>query len=313
MSQDNPFAYYEARLEGRDPPLENNTAQLGFWRLVHADRSSEPVAIWTADDEPGTKIARVGVLPPTALNDGLEAAFFERVFTRCSKLPITEESYFDVMDALEAGKPAPWPDLPPAVMGQFSNLPPSPEEALRQQIAGERENVDAWLREIGEIKTQEHADKAANWATQIAELERQAEEHRKALKKPHDDACAAIQATWCPIRDGAKELVRRLKTALTPFEVEKKRREDEERRAAIAANQAPPSRSSSGSGTRGVVSRRLSVSTTKRAEIVDFDACLAGFKDNLELRELVQKLADRVARAGGEPKGCIIRTVESVV
>jgi hypothetical protein len=311
IDRTDPLAYHKARLEGYDPPLINGVVELGYWRLVGADRASQAVVIYATDD--GTKVARVGTGDAFLLDADEEPDFFERVFTRCSKLPITEDAYFDVMDALDAGKLAPWPDLPPATMAQFSNLPPSPEEALRQQVASERENVDAWLKEVGELRTQEHVDKAANWAARIAELEDQAEEHRKAAKRPLDEAAKAIQATWCPIRDAAKELVRELKNAQQPFLSEQKRKEEEARRAALAANQAAPTRARVGAGTPGVVTKRNSLTETKRAEIVDFDAALAGFKNNLEVRELVQKLADRVARAGGVPPGCKVVVIESVV
>lgn len=59
-----------------------------------------------------------------------------------------------------------------------------------------------------------------------------ADEARKAEKKPHDDAGKAVQAKWKPVIDKADRGVTECKAALTPYRVEKQRIADEAARKA---------------------------------------------------------------------------------
>lgn len=301
LAQDDPFAgpeyaYWRDALAGAPPELTVGIAEPGFYRH-ETRRGLVPVAVWV--DSTGLRLARIGQGRDQIADD----SFCENVFAWCAKHPITDEVYWTVM---EGGS---WPDAPPAREASYSNMPGDPFEALRVEIEGERDEIERWLA-TDPIKDQTSCDRAANWASRIADLEKKAHDGRVTEKRPHDDAARAVQVKWKPVEDLAATLKRKLKDAQLPFQAEKRRQEAAARAAAAAKGEAlRPAPRSTGAGTMG---RKSTLRTERRAEIVDFDAALMGFKDNAELRELVQRLADRAARAGTTPAGCKVVLIEKV-
>jgi hypothetical protein len=294
-----PYAWHAAALRGEAWDLEPGEVPCGWFRHQRRDGSFELLAIW--QDDTGTTWAQRGERAPECLEDR-EEEFCERVIAYCWRSPISEDLYWAVREG------APWPDLPPVQAADYANMPADPFEALRIEIEAERDEVERWLR--GDPVTDQTAcDRAANWASRLADLEKKAGSLRVEEKRPHDEAAKAVQARWKPLEDMAAALKRRLKDAQLPFQQEQRRREAEARAAAAQAGEAVRPVRTSGAGTVG---RRSSLRTSYRAEIHDFDAALAALKDNPELRQLVQRLADKVARTGAALPGTRVVPVQSV-
>ena len=296
-----PFDWYRAALAGQIHELNLGHAPCGFFRLRRRDGTLEPVAVWP--DEGGFRWAKVGragelecLVDPEA-----EAAFCERVIAHCWRSPVPEEVYFAVVE-----NDAPWPDMPPERTTDYANMPSDPLEALRVELEGERTEAEAWLA-AGPIADQAAADRAANWALRFADMEKRAQDGRRAEKVPHEKAAKAVDARWRPVQDDAAALKARLKDAQTPFLVEKRRQEAEARATAARAGDALPAASNASAGTAG---RKTSLRTVRTAVIEDFDAALMALRENPDLRELVQKLANRVATSGGALPGCRIVSTE---
>lgn len=291
-----PFAWYRENLAGRIDRLDLGHAPCGFFRLRTRDGDLLPVAVWQED---GVRWAKVGANDPTCLAEG-EQEFCERVIAFCWRAPITEEVYFAVT---EDG--APWPDLPPERTTDYANMPSDPLEALRIELEGERIEAEAWLSTP--ITDQAGADRAANWALRFADMEKRAQEGRRTEKLPHEKAAKDVDARWRPVQDTAASLKSRLKDAQTPFLVEKRRREAEERAAAAQAGEAIRPAANAAAGTAG---RKTSLRTVRSALIENFDAALMALKDNQEIRDLVQRLANRVAANGAALPGTRIVTTD---
>ncbi|BAQ44005.1 hypothetical protein [Methylobacterium aquaticum] len=300
-----PYAWHAAALAGTSPELERGQAPCGWFRLQQRDGSFLPVALWPAAGD--VLWAQVGTKEPVCLRGpgvdaGAEEAFCERVIAFCWRSPITEDLYWQVREG------APWPDLPPERAATYSNLPADPFEALRAEVEGEREEIERWLA-ADPIKDQTACDRAANWSSRLADLEKRAGGLRVEEKRPHDEAAKAVQAKWKPIEDLAAGLKRRLKDATLPFQQEQRRREAEARAAAAQAGEALRPAKPAGAGTVG---RKVSLRTSYRAEVTDYDAALAALKDSPEVREVIQKLADRVARnTGTAPAGCRLVPIQT--
>ncbi|ACL58984.1 hypothetical protein [Methylobacterium nodulans] len=295
-----PFAWHAAALRNEAWPLEPGRAPCGFFRLQRRDGSFEPVAVWPEED--GVLWAKIGEKAPQCLAGHAEEEFCERVIARCWRSPIPEPLYWAVCEG------APWPDLPPTAPADYANLPGDAFEALRIEIESERDEIERWLKD-DPIQDQTACDRAANWASRLADLEKKAGSLRVEEKRAHDEAAKAVQAKWKPLEDLAASLKRRLKEAQLPFQQEQRRREAEARAAAAQAGEAVRLAKATGAGTVG---RRSSLRTTYRAEIEDFDAALAALRDNPELRQLVQRLADKVARTGATLPGTRSVPIQSV-
>ena len=88
---------------------------------------------------------------------------------------------------------------------------------------------------------------------------------------------------------------------LTPWQLGQKKALEEEARAAVAAGETMPETTRRPrAGTRG---RAMTLKSFKSAEITDYEACLAFFKDSQDVRGTVQDLANKAVRAGIEVPG----------
>jgi hypothetical protein len=84
------------------------------------------------------------------------------------------------------------------------------------------------------VQTQEQADAVAVLLTRLRTAANDADDARKAEKRPHDDAAKAVQEKWRPLLTRADLAVSTCKQAIAPF---LQSQEEERRRAVEAANQ----------------------------------------------------------------------------
>ena len=66
----------------------------------------------------------------------------------------------------------------------------------------------------------------------VRQATKDADRHRAAEKKPHDDAAKAVQAAWKPLLDRCDKAATAIKSALTPYREARQRAKDEAARKA---------------------------------------------------------------------------------
>ena len=209
--------------------------------------------------------------------------------------PVPEEWYREVAE----GDSDQWRDGMATTAPMGDNKPP--EETDFEYLKGKIEDnaAAAELRLKGEpITEQTEADLISNLADVLSEFWKKADEARKKERAPHDEALKAIQAKWSPLLLLA-ETYRNLKyKLLTPWQLAQQKKAEEDAKAAVAAGEplaADERTRRPRAGTRG---RAMSLKSFKTAEIVDYDQCLAFFKDNSDVRATIQDLANKAVRAG---------------
>lgn len=86
------------------------------------------------------------------------------------------------------------------------------------------------------IANEQQAEAVSSILNRARRVSKDADEARKAEKKPHDDAAKAVQQKWNPIIDRANLAAETAKKALTPWleKIEAKQREEAEKAAAEA-------------------------------------------------------------------------------
>ena len=201
----------------------------------------------------------------------------------------------------------------------------SPSEVMAERIADVNQQVADWLKSIGgKITTDEQADRAANFAALLGELEKEAEALHKVEKAPWLEGGRTVDAAWKPLIDKAATSKGRVKREyVTPYLVEKQRRLDAEAKAErerIAAERAkaeqeaaaagveppvvdnlpPPEPERAKAGSRG--GRATALRTVKVAEITDL-AALAAFLCGLnpppaDFVAACKSAADKMMKAG---------------
>lgn len=283
------YQWYLDALDGRFGELTLNKAEPGFYRYQERGVGPQPLAVWLDGDRVLYRIAnreeRVA-----------DERFCENVFSWGCKAPITDELYWSVMEG------GPWPDKAPEP--KLNNLPDDPHERLKLLIEAEREEAERFLAQP--LADKAASDRAADWANRMLRFEQEVNEHLAEERKPHERALATVRERWKPLSAVAEDLKKRLKEAVLKWQrAEKARLAEEAAKAAAAGEVVRPIRVASGN-----VGRKVSARIEKHAVIDDWDAALIALRGNPELRELVQKICDRAARAGAAVPGTRIVETE---
>ncbi len=314
----NDYAYWQAKLRGEDPdPLADRTVMpCGFFRTSH----NEPLACWL--DDSGERIATISGHPMTRsrMERVAEVGGFGKA--------ITEDAYRFRM------KNGHFPDDPPLhEPGIGHNLSGDALVDIKAELDSEVETTTAFLAKP--IETQEDADRCGTWSRRVGQLAKRADEAHDVEKEPHLVAGRAVDDRWRPIREGATGLTRKLKDHLETYlkaqrrkqeeaaraaaaEAERLRREaataTEEQRTALNREAAAHEKKAAApiSTTAGRTGFKVALKTETRARIVDYNKALKAVKDNAEIKELVQTLANRAAKAGIPLAGTEIEKVEAV-
>ena len=107
-------------------------------------------------------------------------------------------------------------------------------EGMQAQITGEAADAKREF-EKGPIDTKVRADRAENWRGRIAKLLKRADELKKAEKRPHMDAAAAVEEKWKGLISIGADVAVMLKSRVDTFDAaERKRIRDEAAKEALA-------------------------------------------------------------------------------
>ena len=299
------YAYWRNALAGNFGPVHDSDPQAGFYRARNKKAGKDdPIAIWFNDA--GEALA---------LRWSVEVSA-DDVWTHACKMPITEEAYRGV---IARGH---WPDdIDVPVASGSNNPPPGAEEADEIQSA-----IDAALAELAKpAETQTDCDRLANHRDRLAKLYKAQEQERKDKKQPHMDAAKAVDEAYKPVLSKIEDAGNKIKKAITAWllkeearrraeALEQMKRDEEARRAAAAANQPLPEPAPVPEVERpkaGTTGRATALRTYKSAVITDYAAVLNHFAETAEVKEVIQSLANRAARAGVPVPGCEVKEERS--
>jgi len=309
------FYYWREALAGKKMLIHADKPQSGYYRK-RAFKGGPwlPVAIWTHKDS-GQQVARVA----GEMVDPLS------VWTWVADKPVAKDA------AQQAFKDGTWPgDAAPVSASMGDNNPPTePIELIPLEI----EAATQWLGKVKTISNQTDADIASNRVSNLRDLKKKAEAAHKAEKEPHLEAGRAVDKKYKPKIDDADIAVKSLLAAITVYqnaerarlqkiadEKAAKERAEWERQQATARAKAeaeaaekqvtledilseappppPPKAEPVKVKSGGASGKAVSLRTVKVATVTDYDKALVALKDHPELRDLVQKLADRACKAG---------------
>ena len=304
------FAYWQARLRGESPDHTVGRAEAGYWRLRQRDGQIVPVRLWR---EEGTDrlclIYNLG--QPRYVED--EAEFCERTWAYALQNPVSRDAYTHYVE--HKRWPEDLPDVTEEVAAKVGDNAP-PETVIVETIKELRAEAERWLKEIGgEIKTQEQADKAANFADRFGELEKEAEKTRVAEKEPHLKASRDVDGKWQPVKrdaDAAKRWARGLPDAFLKAERARKLQE--------AAAKAAQGQSVSNedlkvrAGTRGrsvTLRSRKVLKITNEQAVRDRYARDDRFWNDPDVQAVIERLAFGDLQIGQNVLGAEIVTEES--
>lgn len=305
MSDPRYWAWWADKLAGVKVPASEGTPFAGFYRWVRKStyggtKWAIPVAYWPGED--GELHCREGDRDVTEERG-------RDIWINVHNHPVAEDWYREVA---EEDQPE-WRD------GMYASPPPGdnkPIDApvdfdyLKSEI--EKYEGKAKLFLAGPpIAEQTEADKVSNLADELLGLWQLADKLRKAERQPHDEEIKAIQAKWSPLLLLAETYKNLKYKLLTPWQLAQKKAQEDEAMAAVAAGEPiPETPRRPRAGTRG---RAMTLKSFKSAEIVDYELCLAHFKNNEAVRQVVQDLANKAVRVGLEVPGAKLIEEERTV
>lgn len=323
------YSHWRSALHGENPPVHENEPQPGryYMRQRHSDGGVVtegkrlPVAIWKDDND--EFVALVGFDGASNLRPA------DGVWTYVCQYPISDETY---QAAFTTGQ---WPDDPAPIDETETDGDDSPFGKAKSTIAKEKEIADLYLS--AEIEAKDTADAVSALAKRVGSMAKRADDLRKQEKQPFLDAGREVDDKWRDVIAEAQDITSKLKRHLEPYllkqrEADRERQEaernraDELRKKAAEANdpdsreeltrQAATADKEAAEPRRpqaGRTGSRVGLRTEKYAVITDYDALLMHLKDNTEIRELVEKIANRAAKSGLTMPGMEIKERDKAV
>ncbi len=322
----NDESFWQAALDnpgeiGKSLPVSDGDYHYGFFRVRKKDGPWEPVCFFVPEGEDNF----------VALRNGAFVKDIGSLWIWAVREPITHEAYENAID----GKG--WEDEPPTrpIMSDDNLKEADDLDALRIEYLGEKELAEEFLKTP--IKTQADADRASIWAKRLSEIAGKAEAFHKVEKAPSLAEGRRVDEKWRELKEDPKALSTKLKRhqdawlneqARIEQERQRKAREEAERirraaedaerkaaettgqsdaDAALARNEAErlaeqakeaARQAEARAVTAGRTGAKTSLRTFVSAEITDYDALLMALKDREEIKEIVQSLANRAAKAG---------------
>ena len=301
-----PWAWWQAALAGKAPPVHENEPQQGFYRVAN-----DPVAIWFEAGE------------AVAMRRDREVDAGE-VWTWACRKPTAHALYLSVMDGGE------WPESIDKDVAAAAGEPGighnsgEPHELVLDELGTVERAFRAWLAEIGgAVATDEQDAKVESYQKRLAELGKKAEATRDTLVRPHLEAQRAINATWKPVVTQIDEIRRGVGSTALPYrtakeaarkEAERVAREEAARAAQAAAKAAaegreppppPPPPVAARPAKKGFREVKITVVTDLAA------ACaflVANVPDPLDLEQVVRVMARRLIESGVPVPGVEVRT-----
>jgi hypothetical protein len=172
----------------------------------------------------------------------------------------------------------------------------------------------AWLERLGSIEDQVSADRCANYADALSDLEKKAEAFRTAEKKPVLDQGRAIDAKWKPIVTAADEAKRVCKKAIEPFLIAETERLEREFMEQLKAENGDVSLLGLASLTAkaGTFGRTISLRRVRKVVVSDRTALInhyhrdPRFLNDESVQKLLAKLADHDLQAGRSVPGVTV-------
>lgn len=291
--------HYQDNLAGRKVTFSDGELKTGYYRIrKHKGGPLVPVAIWQHE---GQWVAMVGTGEP----GGKVRRDPTEIWTYCCDDPVSKD---DAKYAFENGK---WRGDAPT-LGHNSREYPATYEGISEEFADYAELVRQFLADVekdGGIRDKVRADQASNMADYLGTVKggiaKRADDMRDALVRPHLEAQREINAKFKPLIDEAKALdgqLRRAAGAWAKAEQDRLRKEAEEKarieRAKNASAEVHVVAEVPKVQVGGERAAKRSLKTKLVAQITDYEAALAHFKDADDVRNAVAALAQRAVKAG---------------
>lgn len=329
------FAWWKAALKGERGPIHDGEPEQGFYR--HRTKNKQTgvetlyaVAFWYAGDIRTPENIRCQVGGQILKGEQLQRTIGAWPFI--SKEPISHKTWMAVV----AGQP--WPDQhvteKAAPASEASNQPLdagatsqgagaadqselTPQARLKVEIEKAKAGLANYVkrgedgRAVNLIDSDEKAGAAQMLRSSLLALSNKAKKAREEANRPHNEAIRANGLIWSPMETEAKSFADMLRDGpMKTWELHKREQQAAAQKATQAATNAvgAPMQVASNAPApsakiKGATGRSARVEETFIAVIHDQALVYEHFKDNEQVKAILQGLANAAVRAGIEVPG----------
>ncbi len=296
--------YWHRTLAGERLPVCEDYPQPGFYkRRAPGEKDGPWLPILFKRDDAGNVICGF----QGKLVDPLEH------WTWAAKTPVSKDAYLHHMTQQR------WPDE--VQEAPRSNLPSDPNERLKLEVDGLLERVQEQFFGSAKLADRAAADQASGVLAKAREYLKEADEHFDSEKKPWLEGSRKVDEAW-GWRKPAEAAFKKLRSMLNVWLTEEDRRVKAEHARKLAEEQAridaerkileasdpalalvtpaevPNVTPLKNVQVGGIGTKKTGARSVFTARIVDYDAAIAHFKNDQVVRDLIQSLANGVARSG---------------
>jgi len=297
------FEFWRARLADPSVPFPETGLPLGYWKQKRNDQGGArnvPIGVWRDESEAGalvvqfgSKAGKVWLLEPDKILDWHENPWWLGQAV----------TYDDYIAAFETGE---WPDHSPARIGH--NKPPEDSITGGDQVESVAALLEARLADPAD--SQDWADAVANLRDRLRSIATDLTEMRKAEESGPKETLAAIKAKYTPILDRAEALGKRAAERLADY-LTKQREAVADKIAEATAAGASPEEINEMLPRAGTGKRRVGMRGRKVATIKDYALTLHYFANDPAVVKVVQSLANKAVKAGGNVPGVEVEKKET--
>jgi hypothetical protein len=280
---DRSFDWYLEALKGSRGPINPNEPKSGYYRSRAKSGTLSAVAFWYDSVGGNLRCQQNG-------NDIEETRAIE-IWPFASRHPITEELFWQFRDT------GSWGDIDETAQaihsGQkhagFSSEDADPAKDIKAKIAEAKKAVPQYLK----LDSDEQATRAQSLRSTLTSLKGGAKKAYDALNRPLLDKQKRIRGIWNPIMDDAEASALQLRTAIEDWELAKRKANQAAEEAGVKPNMPAPSAKISG-GMGRTASAKPYIAVTE----IDLDQCFQQFRLEIEVSDVLFKLAQRAIDAG---------------
>jgi hypothetical protein len=321
--------YYRARNKNRQTNEETLYAVAYWWHNGKCFcRSNPPGTIGAAPTLTGDKHERMMASWPYVSKEPIEFDVYQSVLAGkpwpdqhvAPKAAPAETSDGLPHDAERQGTPPPAAGAVPPPAERTTEVDNSPQAVLRREIEAARAGITNYVKRDPDgkasslIDSDAMASAAQSLRSQLLTFSNKAKKAREDANRPHNDAIKANGQIWTPLEFLAKSTADDLRDGpIKAWEVHKREQAASAARAAQAATAAsgtpvaPVSNAPAPSAKiKGATGKAASVQEIKIAVIHDQDQVYAHFRNNEQVKAILQGLANAAVRAGIEVPGVTV-------
>lgn len=330
--------WWTRALEGKRADINPNEPMTGYYRARSKNKQTGEetlfaVAYWWHGGKCFCKVNPPGAI---GVQPTLTGERHERMMTawpHVAKEPIK----YDVYQSVVAGKPWPDQHVTETAAPAEASIQPldakppaagaaeppaeevkdtSPQAVLARDIAEAKRGVSRYVRqEPGKaveylIQSDDMAGAAQTLRARLLTLSKTAEKARIEANAPHQKAIKENGLIWSPLEDEATRMANWLRDGpMKQWELHKRQQAEAAAKATAAAqegqgalNTVPVQVASNAPAPaariKGATGKAASVTEIKKAIIVDQDAVYRHFREDIQLKAILQGLANGAVRAG---------------